>query len=88
MEWTVMPSIQISSSSRDSANCCEIRLRCGTYYCLNVPHIESGAPDPGAVPVTPAPPTTVPSPAAGPAAAAVAPVGSVVAVGRSQAEEE
>ena len=27
-----MPSIELSSSSRDSANWCEIRIRYGSYY--------------------------------------------------------
>ena len=32
MAWTVIISIEISSSSGDSANWCEIMLRYGSYY--------------------------------------------------------
>ena len=42
MAWTVMPSIEISSSSGDSANWCKIRLRYGSYYFS----VESSESDP------------------------------------------
>ena len=43
MAGTVMPSIEISSSSGDSANWCEIWLRYGSYYWFRMPHVLRAA---------------------------------------------